>query len=120
MTINENRVREFAHQIWESEGRPHGQDQRHWEMACRRAEESEESTSQHPQQQQAAPQHRTVENNDTDIMNKPAKEKTRALKKTIAKNQADESSPTTSSPKTTRAKKAKLVKDVVDTELTHE
>lgn len=108
MTINENRVREFAHQIWESEGKPHGQDQRHWEMACRLAEEAEESN---PQQQQAssentAPQHQTVARNDTDIINKPGKEKAKALKKTI-----DE---TKTKPK---GKKAKLLKDVVETEL---
>lgn len=34
MSDNENRVREFAYQIWESEGRPSGQEARHWEMAC--------------------------------------------------------------------------------------
>ena len=32
---NEQRIRELAHQIWESEGRPDGQDTRHWEMACK-------------------------------------------------------------------------------------
>lgn len=32
---NEQRIRELAHQIWESEGRPDGQDARHWEMACK-------------------------------------------------------------------------------------
>lgn len=33
MNAEENRIREFAYQIWESEGRPNGQDARHWEMA---------------------------------------------------------------------------------------
>ena len=32
---NEQRIRELAHQIWESEGRPEGQDTRHWEMAIK-------------------------------------------------------------------------------------
>jgi hypothetical protein len=34
----EHRVREFAYQIWESEGKPDGQAERHWEMACKLAE----------------------------------------------------------------------------------
>lgn len=33
MNAHEQRVRELAHQIWESEGRPVGQESRHWEMA---------------------------------------------------------------------------------------
>jgi hypothetical protein len=38
MSIDEQRVREFAYQIWESEGKPAGQEDRHWEMACKLAE----------------------------------------------------------------------------------
>ncbi|WP_178106801.1 DUF2934 domain-containing protein [Pseudomonas mangiferae] len=38
MKANEQRIREFAYQIWESEGKPHGQDSRHWEMAVKLAE----------------------------------------------------------------------------------
>ena len=34
----EHRVREFAYQIWESEGKPDGQASRHWEMAWKLAE----------------------------------------------------------------------------------
>ncbi|WEW96494.1 DUF2934 domain-containing protein [Pseudomonas nitroreducens] len=33
MKIDERRVRELAYQIWESEGRPDGQHERHWRMA---------------------------------------------------------------------------------------
>lgn len=29
----EQRIREMAHRIWEDEGRPPGQEKRHWEMA---------------------------------------------------------------------------------------
>jgi len=29
----EQRLREIAHRIWEDEGRPSGEDRRHWEMA---------------------------------------------------------------------------------------
>jgi hypothetical protein len=32
--IHENKVRELAYQIWESEGRPQGRSKRHWELAC--------------------------------------------------------------------------------------
>jgi hypothetical protein len=38
MSIDENRVREFAYQIWESEGKPAGQEERHWAMAYKLAE----------------------------------------------------------------------------------
>ena len=38
MNTYEQRIREFAHQIWESEGRPVGHEYRHWEMACKLAE----------------------------------------------------------------------------------
>ena len=33
LAIDEHRIRDFAHQIWESEGRPEGQAIRHWAMA---------------------------------------------------------------------------------------
>jgi hypothetical protein len=36
MNVNENRIREYAYQIWQSEGCPDGQAHRHWEMACKR------------------------------------------------------------------------------------
>ncbi len=35
MSTDEKRIREFAYQIWESEGRPDGHEERHWEMARR-------------------------------------------------------------------------------------
>ena len=38
MSTNEKRIREFAYQIWESEGQPHGQEARHWEMAHKLAQ----------------------------------------------------------------------------------
>ncbi|MES2674283.1 MAG: DUF2934 domain-containing protein [Pseudomonadota bacterium] len=37
MNIQHHRIREYAYQIWQSEGMPEGQDQRHWEMACKLA-----------------------------------------------------------------------------------
>lgn len=38
MSADEQRIREFAYQIWESEGKPTGQEARHWEMARKLAE----------------------------------------------------------------------------------
>lgn len=37
MQPNEQVIRKFAHQIWESEGKPEGQAERHWQMACKLA-----------------------------------------------------------------------------------
>jgi len=34
----EQRIRELAYQIWETEGRPDGQEARHWELANKLAE----------------------------------------------------------------------------------
>ena len=33
MNDDEQRIRELAHSIWEQEGRPEGQAERHWRMA---------------------------------------------------------------------------------------
>lgn len=38
MNAHEECIRDFAHQIWESEGCPVGHEYRHWEMACKLAE----------------------------------------------------------------------------------
>ncbi|WP_462402748.1 DUF2934 domain-containing protein [Pseudomonas sp. Marseille-QA0332] len=38
MSVNEERIRVFAYQIWESEGKPEGQEERHWDMARKLAE----------------------------------------------------------------------------------
>ncbi|WP_439878816.1 DUF2934 domain-containing protein [Pseudomonas prosekii] len=38
MSTDDKRVREFAYQIWESEGKPEGHEERHWEMARKLAE----------------------------------------------------------------------------------
>ncbi|UZE89117.1 DUF2934 domain-containing protein [Pseudomonas viciae] len=38
MSTDDKRIREFAYQIWESEGKPTGHEKRHWEMARKLAE----------------------------------------------------------------------------------
>lgn len=57
MSINEQRIREFAFQIWESEGKPSGQEERHWQMACKlaEAEAAAETETEAPGELQSAP-----------------------------------------------------------------
>ncbi|QJD60528.1 DUF2934 domain-containing protein [Pseudomonas sp. gcc21] len=47
MTADEQRIRDFAYQIWESEGRPSGKHERHWEMA-RKLVEAENQEAARP------------------------------------------------------------------------
>lgn len=35
---DENKIKMLAYQIWEAEGKPHGEAQRHWLQACALAE----------------------------------------------------------------------------------
>ncbi len=55
MSTDDKRIREFAYQIWESEGQPQGQEQRHWEMACKLAEAEALAPSQPPKAVRAKP-----------------------------------------------------------------
>ncbi|MHC8411376.1 DUF2934 domain-containing protein [Pseudomonas sp. Hz4] len=48
MSTNDKRIREFAYQIWESEGQPEGQEARHWEMASKLAEAEALAPSKSP------------------------------------------------------------------------
>ncbi|KAF1071083.1 MAG: hypothetical protein GAK45_00619 [Pseudomonas citronellolis] len=48
MNIDEQRISEFAYQIWESEGRPQGQAERHWQMARRLAEAEAQAAARQP------------------------------------------------------------------------
>ena len=45
---HEQRIRELAHNIWESEGCPLGEELRHWQMAERLFEASEAASSGAP------------------------------------------------------------------------
>lgn len=47
MIDREQQIRERAHEIWESEGRPVGRDREHWEMACREIGEPASAIRQH-------------------------------------------------------------------------
>ncbi|AJO78417.1 DUF2934 domain-containing protein [Pseudomonas sp. MRSN 12121] len=55
MSTDDKRIREFAYQIWESEGRPEGQEHRHWEMARKLAEAEALAPSKPPRATRAAP-----------------------------------------------------------------
>ncbi|KAB0495083.1 DUF2934 domain-containing protein [Pseudomonas vancouverensis] len=48
MSTEDKRIREFAYQIWESEGKPEGQEARHWEMARKLAEAEALAPSKSP------------------------------------------------------------------------
>lgn len=54
MSNDEERTRELAYQIWESEGRPEGQTEKHWEMA-RKLVESEKRGELAPPPQEVPP-----------------------------------------------------------------
>ncbi|MCO7522368.1 MULTISPECIES: DUF2934 domain-containing protein [unclassified Pseudomonas] len=70
MSVDEKRVREFAYQIWESEGKPAGQEERHWDMA-RKLAEAEALAPKAAPRKKAAAKPKTV----------PAVEKPLAVKK---------------------------------------
>ena len=42
----EERVRAKAHEIWEGEGRPEGQQDRHWQIACQMIDDTALAESQ--------------------------------------------------------------------------
>lgn len=54
MNSDEQRTRELAYQIWESEGRPEGQTEKHWDMA-RKLARSEETADLTPLPQEQPP-----------------------------------------------------------------
>jgi hypothetical protein len=51
----EQRIRETAYRLWEEDGRPVGQAERHWEMARKMAEEEERRHSALPATPDRAP-----------------------------------------------------------------
>lgn len=50
----QHRIRQRAHAIWESHGRPHGQDREHWDQATREID-AEEAKAKKPARAAAAP-----------------------------------------------------------------
>lgn len=80
MNNDDKRIREFAYQIWESEGRPTGQDGRHWEMAHKlaQAEALAPSTAEPPK---ARPPKAAAGAAAKPAVKEPAAKKTRAPRK---------------------------------------
>ncbi|KQQ62583.1 hypothetical protein ASF84_26500 [Pseudomonas sp. Leaf127] len=64
MSADEKRIREFAYQIWESEGRPDGHDSRHWEMARKLAEAQALAPDKSPARKASKPKLPSVEGVD--------------------------------------------------------
>ena len=53
MTATEHSIRALAHQLWESEGKPVGQEERHWHLAARLITNSSDQKGRgYPKQQQ--------------------------------------------------------------------
>ena len=53
MDIDKQRISEFAYQIWQSEGEPQGQEERHWEMALKLAEAESSAPPVHVEERMA-------------------------------------------------------------------
>ena len=53
MDIDKQRISEFAYQIWQSEGEPQGQEERHWEMARKLAETESSAPPVHVEERMA-------------------------------------------------------------------
>lgn len=66
-----HRIRQRAHAIWESQGRPHGSDLAHWDQATREIE-AEDAKAKRPARAAAAPKPRTAK---APAAKKPAKPK---------------------------------------------
>lgn len=60
MNSDEQRIRELAYQIWESEGKPEGQTDRHWEMACKLLESEQQGDLQPAPAKARKPRRKTV------------------------------------------------------------
>lgn len=89
MSTDDKRIREFAYQIWESEGKPGGQEKRHWEMARKLAEAEALAPSKPPK-----------------AASKPAASKTDGTKPAAAKSTTAKPAAKTTTPKAKPAAKA--------------
>src|SRR5690554_962056 len=99
MNISEEQVRKHAYQIWESEGRPQNQAQRHWEMA-----------------QKVAASQSQLEHQDR---SNTSKSKARSTTKSRGGSDIAAASKATKTPQKQNQKiaKAELVEDVIKTEV---
>ncbi|WP_417780869.1 DUF2934 domain-containing protein [Stutzerimonas xanthomarina] len=86
MTKHEQRIRELAYDIWVSEGRPHGQDERHWEMARKLAEAENDTSESKPA---ARTRKAVTKPTDATPADKPAKATKAAKPAKVAKEPKD-------------------------------
>lgn len=86
MSSEEQRIREFAYQIWQSEGCPEGQEERHWTMARKLAEAEHGAAAEKP----AASRPRKAASKPTDATSTA---KTKAKDATAAKPRATRAVP---------------------------
>lgn len=118
MNSNEQRIREFAYQIWQSEGKPHGQAKRHWDMACKLAASDVQQSASTATPKAKAVSKKTVTTGQASTAVKPAKKpkavevtatatpaKAEAAKKTKAKTTPEK----VDVKKTATLKKNKLI-----------
>ncbi len=92
MSTDDKRIREFAYQIWESEGKPTGQEERHWEMA-RKLAEAEALAPSKPSK----------------AASKPAASKTDGAKPAAAKSTTAKTAAKTTTPKAKPTAKAAAI-----------
>ena len=76
MSVDEKRIREFAYQIWESEGKPEGREEEHWDKA-RKLAEAEALAPKAPPRKKAAAKPKPA----TPVEKPLAVKKPRAVKK---------------------------------------
>ncbi|MDH1631752.1 DUF2934 domain-containing protein [Pseudomonas mosselii] len=76
MSVEEKRIREFAYQIWESEGKPEGREEEHWDKA-RKLAEAEALAPKAPPRKKAAAKPKPA----TPVEKPLALKKPRAVKK---------------------------------------
>jgi hypothetical protein len=50
MNLDEKRISDFAYYIWQSEGEPEGEEERHWEMGRKLAETEYSSAPVHTEE----------------------------------------------------------------------
>lgn len=101
MSNNEERIRELAYQIWESEGRPEGQTEKHWERARALADSEDQGDFAAP------PEKKTADRNKS-TRKAPAKDETQAEKpallgKPAARRKKVASDDVATAPDTTKA-----------------
>ncbi|MCQ4295414.1 DUF2934 domain-containing protein [Pseudomonas stutzeri] len=91
MSSEEQRIREFAYQIWQSEGCPEGEEERHWAMARKLAEAEHGAAAEKP----AASRPRKAATKPTDVTPTDAapKAKTKAKDAPAAKPRATRAAP---------------------------